>query len=356
MRRDEDGVWRLSRMVPTDRIRFMYRVDGVFRAAADELFQRRISNTSVNHALQIISRPLSLPNFDQICTLAHLVDEMPLDDNGFLPTNGVWVNYAGCARTRGCAARVAPLLDCCFAARRSVEEEEFMRVLSAKLAEAREQEQQRIAVAAAARVGAAMTVNTDLSFGGPPREVPSHPGTAPRARAEPAGAPTDAGSGAPAAARAASPELRPESPASTATLDLLRADDGGDDGPTRGAIAAGRAALDAATRAALAVTAPMSLAYIASSGANALLLGSSKHRSTIGRKIEALIMSHESLITVNAFKFEMAHKPGAWACARVRACLYACLCFGGVSHVHVPCVLGVRSAHVQALPRPQAPS
>ena len=63
-----------------------------------QLFQRRVSSAVVNHALQIISRPLSLPNFDEIGTLSQLVDISPFNGDGFLPLHGTWMNYIGCVR------------------------------------------------------------------------------------------------------------------------------------------------------------------------------------------------------------------------------------------------------------------
>ena len=44
-------------MIPSERVRFMYRVDGVFRVAQDELYQRRISAAVFNHALDFVAKP-----------------------------------------------------------------------------------------------------------------------------------------------------------------------------------------------------------------------------------------------------------------------------------------------------------
>jgi hypothetical protein len=189
-----------------------------------------------------------------------------------------------------------------------------MRVLALKLAAAREQEQARISSAGdPARAGAALTGITGASIGGPRERARTGSGSfAAGAAASPgaAAARSAAGVGAGAPQPAPAEDARPGSAASTATIDLLRGNDGGDGGPTQAAAAAARAALAAATSAALAVRAPMSLSEIARSGATQLQLGTAKHRTAIGRKIQALVMSHEPLIAVNAFKFEMAHKPG----------------------------------------------
>ncbi len=51
MRRDPDGVWRLARMIPTSRVRFMYRVDGSFRTASDEV--RRCESPHLSQSLWV---------------------------------------------------------------------------------------------------------------------------------------------------------------------------------------------------------------------------------------------------------------------------------------------------------------
>lgn len=77
---DDDGVFRLARMVPPGIFRFLFEVDGVLRASQEELYERRDE----------VVEPTSGDRFRSVVREAMYPSR---DRDGFLAAGGILINY-----------------------------------------------------------------------------------------------------------------------------------------------------------------------------------------------------------------------------------------------------------------------